>query len=75
VKNVLICSLKNKTQKIITMKNEILKYLGILVILVGVALLAVYQFGSFTENSLLVAGGLCVVTGAVGFVILNKYFE
>ena|GEM_PF-6129853 len=57
------------------MKNEILKYLGILVILVGVALLAVYQFGSFTENSLLVAGGLCVVTGAVGFVILNKYFE
>ena len=57
------------------MKNEILKYLGILVILVGVALLAVYHFGSFTENGLLVAGGLCVVAGAIGFVVLNKYFE
>jgi len=57
------------------MKNEILKYLGILVILVGVALLAVYHFGTFTENGLLVAGGLCVVAGAIGFVVLNKYFE
>jgi len=46
-----------------------------LVILVGVVLLAVYHFGSYTENGLLVAGGLCVIAGAIGFVVLNKYFE
>jgi len=57
------------------MKNEILKYLGVLVILVGVVLLAIYHFCDFHENGLLIGAGVCLVTGAVGHVLLNKYIE
>ncbi len=57
------------------MKSEILKYLGVLVILVGVALLVVYNFGSYPGNGMLVAAGACVVVGAIGHIVLNKYIE
>jgi uncharacterized protein YjeT (DUF2065 family) len=58
------------------MKNEILKYLGILVILIGVAVLVIYHFGAHAaENTLLIVGGLCIFVGAVGHVILNKYIQ
>lgn len=58
------------------MKNEIIKGLGILVILIGVILLAVYHFNAnYTSNGLLIAAGICVVLGAVGHVLLNKYIE
>ena len=57
------------------MKNELLKYLGIVVILVGVILLAVYQFGSNPINGLLIAAGVCVVAGTIGHIVLNKVIE
>ena len=58
------------------MKNEILKYLGILVILIGVAVLVIYHFGHHAaENTLLIIGGICILTGTIGHVILNKYIH
>ncbi|WP_163629906.1 hypothetical protein [Paludibacter sp. 221] len=57
------------------MKNEILKYLGIIVMLIGVILLAVYHFSDFPGNTLLIIAAICVVVGAVGHVILNKFIE
>ena len=57
------------------MKNEILKYLGIVVLLVGVILLAVYQFGGNPTNGLLIAAGACVVAGTIGHIILNKVID
>lgn len=56
------------------MKN-ILKYLGIFVMLIGVIVLAVYHFGNYTSNALLITAGVLVVVGAIGHVLLNKYIE
>ncbi len=57
------------------MKNEILKYLGIVVILVGVALLAVYHFSKYPGNGLLISAGIVIVVGAIGHVLLNKFID
>ncbi len=56
------------------MKN-LLKYLGIFIILLGVILLLVYNWTDSPTNGLLVAAGLCVVAGAVGHIILNRVIE
>jgi len=56
------------------MGKELLKYLGILLVLVGVAFLVVYHFGDHAaENTLLAIGGICIAVGTIGHVILNKY--
>ncbi|MDL2289931.1 hypothetical protein LJB95_00820 [Paludibacteraceae bacterium OttesenSCG-928-F17] len=55
--------------------KELLKYLGIIVMLIGVALLAVYHFSDFPGNGLLIGAGISIVVGAVGHVILNKYID
>ena len=56
------------------MGKEILKYLGILLVLVGVVTLVIYHFGDHAaENTLLAIGGACILVGTIGHVVLNKY--
>lgn len=56
------------------MKN-FLKYLGPILVLVGVAILAVYHFGSSQSNTYLVVGGLLMIIGAIGHVIINRKID
>lgn len=56
------------------MKN-ILKYLGILIMLVGVVILAFYHFGSYAGNGLLIAAGACVLVGLFAHIIINRYID
>jgi hypothetical protein len=53
------------------MKN-FLKYLGSLIILIGVVPLLIYHFGTVQTNTLLVAGGVTMLVGALLHVLLNK---
>lgn len=53
------------------MKN-FLKYLGSLIILIGVVPLLIYHFGTVQNNTLLASGGIIMVIGAVLHVLLNK---
>lgn len=53
------------------MKN-FLKYLGALLILIGVIPLLIYHFGQTQTNFLLALGGIIMLIGAVSHVLLNK---
>ena len=43
--------------------------------LIGVIVFAVYYFGGYAGNALLVTGGILVVAGAISYIILNKYID
>lgn len=53
--------------------KEFLKYLGSILILVGVALLAFYQFGSHPTNTILASAAIIMVVGCVTHIVLNKH--
>ncbi len=53
------------------MKN-FLKYLGSIIILLGVIPLVVYHFGTVQNNTLLASAGIIMIVGAVLHVLLNK---
>lgn len=51
--------------------NTILKYLGVILVLLGVVCLVVYKF-AMPENALLVAGLALEVLGFFAHVLINK---
>jgi uncharacterized membrane protein len=52
-----------------------LKYLGSILILVGVALLTFYHFGNVPSNSLLTIAGVIMVLGCIIHIFFNKRIE
>ncbi len=54
------------------MKN-VLKYLGPILVLVGVIILALYFFGVGNSNAYLASAGIIMLVGVVSHVLLNKY--
>ena len=55
--------------------NEFLKYLGVIVLLIGVAVLAVPAFTGGMTNSTLLTGLALIIVGYLGHIALNKRFE
>lgn len=55
--------------------KELLKNLGILLVLVGVIILIIHNFSSQQENSYLWVALSCMVIGLIGHVILNKHIN
>lgn len=54
--------------------NKLMRYLGIIVILIGVLILVMYYFGIFTSNAALGTAAVVMVLGTVAHVVLNKLF-
>ena len=52
--------------------KELLKYLGSILILVGVVLLAIYNFSSHPTNTYLASAAIIMVIGCVTHVVINK---
>lgn len=52
--------------------NTLLKYSGLIIELIGVALLLVPKFMKTTSNLTLSVGGLCIIVGVIVHVIMNK---
>jgi len=53
--------------------NTLLKYIGVFVVLVGVAILAVpYLMNGSTTNTLVATGLIIVLVGYFGHIIINK---
>jgi hypothetical protein len=53
-----------------------MRYLGIIVILIGVVILGLYYFNVMTGNGTLMTAGTLMVLGLIGHIILNKiYYE
>lgn len=54
--------------------NTLLKNLGVLLVLGGIACLAVYFFNT-PKNALLVAGLALEIVGAVCYVLMNRFIK
>ena len=52
--------------------NNLVKYLGVIILLVGVAILAVPSFMGTSSNGVLVAGLACVIAGFIGHIFINN---
>ena len=55
--------------------KEFLKYLGSILILVGVALLAFYYFGKMPSNVILASAGIIMIIGFITHIIVNKRMD
>jgi multisubunit Na+/H+ antiporter MnhG subunit len=55
--------------------NQLLKNLGVLLILIAVFILSYYMVESPVENTLLVVAGLLILTGLSAHIILNRSLE
>lgn len=55
--------------------NEFLKYLGSILILVGVALLAFYYFGNMPSNVILASAGIIMIIGCITHIVLNRRID
>ncbi len=53
--------------------KDLIKYTGIIVILMGVALLAFTRLTGISNNQWLLIGLLLVLSGFVGHIFINKY--
>ncbi|MCR5497770.1 MAG: hypothetical protein K6F48_08000 [Paludibacteraceae bacterium] len=54
--------------------NKLLRYLGIIIILIGVLLLMFHFFGVIGGNGILAIAGIMFVLGLIAYIICNKYF-
>ena len=52
--------------------KEFAKYLGSILILLGVALLAFYHFGNMPSNTILGSAGIIMVIGCITHIVINK---
>ena len=55
--------------------NVLMKYLGVFVLLIGVAILAIPAITGGITNGALVAGLVVIVIGYLGHIFLNKKFQ
>lgn len=55
--------------------NTLLKYLGVIVLLIGVAILAVPTITGGLSNTILLAGIVVIIVGYLVHIFLNKKFE
>ena len=55
--------------------KDFLKYLGVLIVILGVCVFIAYALVSHPTNTYLIVGMSCVVVGIVAHVVLNKYIQ
>jgi len=55
--------------------NGFLKYLGLIIELIGVILILLPKFIDVTVNPFLIAGGVCMVVGVILYVIINRHLK
>lgn len=53
--------------------KSFLKYLGILVVVIGVLLLVIPAFLNSTSNTTLATAGVLMVVGLLAHIVINKY--
>lgn len=55
--------------------KQLIKYLGVIVLLIGVAILAISTFQGALNNGILVVGLATIVLGYLGHIFINKRIE
>ncbi len=51
-----------------------MRYVGLMLILIGVLVLGLYYFGVFNSNGALLTAAILMVVGLIGHIISNKIF-
>ena len=54
--------------------NKIVRYVGIMLVLLGALILILYYLGVFGSNAALATAGVTMILGVIAHVILNKRF-
>ena len=54
--------------------NSFLKYLGVILLLLGVVCLVIYKF-AFPVNGLLVAGIVLELAGIISYILINRKLD
>lgn len=55
--------------------NELLKNLGVIILLIGVAILAVPTMSGIVSNTLLLTGLGVIILGYISHILINKRLE
>ncbi len=55
--------------------NGLIKNIGLIIELIGVALLIIPKVMESTTNTTLIAGGSCLVLGVIAHVVINKFVK
>ncbi|MGL5787339.1 MAG: hypothetical protein ACRCX4_11050 [Bacteroidales bacterium] len=55
--------------------KELMKYLGVIITIIGVAILAIPQFTGTTTNGTLATGLVVIIFGIFSFILINKRIE
>lgn len=55
--------------------KELLKYLGVIIAIIGVAILAIPQFMGTTTNATLMTGLVVIILGILSFILINKRIQ
>ena len=69
----LLCMRKNRNNQIYLVMKEFVKYLGVVLALIGVVIFIAYSQMIGGSNSYLVAGMACVTLGVVAHILINKF--
>ncbi|HAY60454.1 hypothetical protein DW973_00755 [Parabacteroides merdae] len=67
-----ICGRKKIIYKISITMNELLKNLGVIVLLIGVIILAVPAINGGLSNTILLTGLGVIILGYIGHIVINK---
>ena len=67
-----ICGRKKIIDKISITMNELLKNLGVIVLLIGVIILAVPAINGGLSNTILLTGLGVIILGYIGHIVINK---
>ncbi|MBO4529752.1 MAG: hypothetical protein IK017_02960 [Paludibacteraceae bacterium] len=54
--------------------GKLMRYLGILIVLLGVLILLLHFFEVFTSNTALGLAGFIMILGLAAHILLNKYY-
>ncbi|MGL4781605.1 MAG: hypothetical protein ACRDD8_04355 [Bacteroidales bacterium] len=52
-----------------------MKYLGVIIVIIGVAILAIPQFLGSTTNTTLATGLVVIIVGIISYILLNKRIQ
>ncbi|WP_199652971.1 hypothetical protein [Parabacteroides sp. AM08-6] len=55
--------------------NELLKNLGVIVLLIGVVILAVPAISGSVSNTVLLTGLIVIILGYIGHIVINKKLQ
>ena len=69
---LLLCGRKKIIYKISITMNELLKNLGVIVLLIGVIILAVPAINGGLSNTILLTGLGVIILGYIGHIVINK---